>query len=237
MAVDDLSDDGMLLAAELALGVLESAELDRARALQRDDQAFAAAVDLWHEHFAALFAQIPDAAPPPSLARRVRAAAGLGAANSNDVVRWKWATSLAASIAAGLAILLLVPAPQQLAPPGPAAVRPAQPGAAMTVAFAVNEGAQTLPAVVDVSSKLLRLPSGLDVPAGRVAQLWLLEGEAAPKPIGLFEPTANGLAATVTLERAIPAGSVLAISIEPPGGSPTGLPTGPVVATGELKPV
>ena len=28
--------------------------------------------------------------------------------------------------------------------------------------------------------------------------------------------------------------AVLAVSLEPPGGSPTGLPTGPVIATGKL---
>jgi anti-sigma-K factor RskA len=31
--------------------------------------------------------------------------------------------------------------------------------------------------------------------------------------------------------------TTLAVSLEPPGGSPTGQPTGPVIATGELKPI
>ena len=30
------------------------------------------------------------------------------------------------------------------------------------------------------------------------------------------------------------AGAMLAVSLEPPGGSPTGQPTGPVVSTGKL---
>ncbi|WP_287200988.1 anti-sigma factor, partial [Mesorhizobium sp.] len=30
-------------------------------------------------------------------------------------------------------------------------------------------------------------------------------------------------------------GAVLAVSVEPAGGSPTGQPTGPVVAAGDLK--
>jgi anti-sigma-K factor RskA len=37
------------------------------------------------------------------------------------------------------------------------------------------------------------------------------------------------------LPKGMSAGATLAISIEPPGGSPTGLPTGPVVFTGVLK--
>jgi len=35
--------------------------------------------------------------------------------------------------------------------------------------------------------------------------------------------------------RGLKAGIMLAVSIEPLGGSPTGLPTGPVVASGKLS--
>ena len=34
-----------------------------------------------------------------------------------------------------------------------------------------------------------------------------------------------------------PAGGLLAVSVEPPGGSPSGAPTGPIVYTGELVPM
>jgi anti-sigma-K factor RskA len=33
-----------------------------------------------------------------------------------------------------------------------------------------------------------------------------------------------------------PAGGVLAVSLEPPGGSPTGAPTGPVLYQGKMLP-
>jgi anti-sigma-K factor RskA len=40
---------------------------------------------------------------------------------------------------------------------------------------------------------------------------------------------------TPSLQQQLEQGAVLAVSVEPPGGSPTGQPTGPVVATGDLK--
>ena len=37
------------------------------------------------------------------------------------------------------------------------------------------------------------------------------------------------------IQQKLAQGAVLAISLEPKGGSPTGKPTGPVVASGDLK--
>ena len=232
----DADTDRTILAAELALGVLEGADLDRARTLQREDPAFAAEVDAWHAHFATWFASWPDAEPSETLRYRILAAAGIRAANDNRATPWKWATAITGALAAVFGLMLLAP-PERVVVPPPAPPAQVEQAPGMMVAFSIDKGAKSLPAMVDVSRHQVRLPAGLDVPDGRVAQLWLIVGEAPPQPLGLFAPTANGLAATITTDRDIPAGSVLAISIEPPGGSPTGLPTGPVVATGELKPV
>lgn len=237
MASDPTLEKDSILAAELALRLLDGADLDAARRREREDPDFAREVRRWAEHFGDLFDAWPSVEPSEALRRRVLAAAGIGGANDNRATPWKWATAISGSVAAALALVLLVRQPEPIAPAGPTPSTAPTPPASLAVAFAVNEGAQTLPATLDMNRHQVRVPAGLDVPAGRVAQLWLIEGQSAPKPLGLFEKTANGLAATITLDRAIPAGAVLAISIEPPGGSPTGLPTGPVVATGELKPV
>lgn len=227
-------EDRSVLAAELALGLLDGDALQDARALQRDDPDFAADVDRWHRHFELLFEQWPAHDAPPSLLRRLQAAAGIAPANDNSPTFWKWTTAVASAVAAALAIVLVSqPTLQTLPPPGPVEAAPRQ----LAVAFDLGEAPGAVPALVNLTDRRIQMPSGLDIPAGRIAQLWLIEGQDAPKPIGLFEPTPNGLAATITLNRDLPAGAVLAISIEPPGGSPTGLPTGPVVATGQINPV
>jgi anti-sigma-K factor RskA len=63
-------------------------------------------------------------------------------------------------------------------------------------------------------------------------ELWGLAG-GAPKPLGLLEPR-PGQRLLVSAASLPAAGGTLAVSQEPPGGSPTGLPTGPVMYQGKV---
>ena len=70
---------------------------------------------------------------------------------------------------------------------------------------------------------------------GRDFELWLIEGEQAPRSLGVIPVGANvHIVVTPELKQKIAQGAVLAISLEPAGGSTTGQPTGPVVASGDL---
>jgi len=76
----------------------------------------------------------------------------------------------------------------------------------------------------------------LKLDAARAYELWALPADgAAPVSLGLMPK--NG---RVTLELndaqrlALSRSRQIAISLEPPGGSPTGQPTGPVIANGKL---
>ena len=68
-------------------------------------------------------------------------------------------------------------------------------------------------------------------------ELWLLPaGAQRPVSLGAARP---GREPTGARSRRLPAdalggGALLEVSLEPPGGSPTGLPTGPVVSKGFL---
>ncbi len=67
-------------------------------------------------------------------------------------------------------------------------------------------------------------------------ELWMIEGKNKPVSIGVL-PGGQTVHITLTpdIRAKLAQGAVLAISIEPVGGSPTGQPTGPVVAAGDLK--
>ena len=71
----------------------------------------------------------------------------------------------------------------------------------------------------------------------RVLELWSVPPQGNPRSLGLI--AANGV--TVLRRDQLPATLVkggtaaLAVSVEPPGGSPTGVPTGPVVFAGKLQ--
>ena len=60
-----MTPDDQALAAELALGVLDGAELVAARARLAGDRAFAAEVARWEEWLAPLALAFPEAVPPP----------------------------------------------------------------------------------------------------------------------------------------------------------------------------
>jgi anti-sigma-K factor RskA len=63
-------------------------------------------------------------------------------------------------------------------------------------------------------------------------ELWGITA-GKPHPLGLLRPQSGG-AVVISAARLPPAGDVLAVSLEPPDGSPTGLPTGPVLSTGKV---
>ncbi|RVC43305.1 anti-sigma factor, partial [Mesorhizobium sp. M4B.F.Ca.ET.088.02.2.1] len=64
----------------------------------------------------------------------------------------------------------------------------------------------------------------------------MIEGKNAPVSMGVIPAgQITHMAVTPAVEQKLAQGAVLAVSVEPVGGSPTGQPTGPVVAAGDLK--
>jgi anti-sigma-K factor RskA len=114
--------------------------------------------------------------------------------------------------------LVIVP---QAAPPTPAPL----------IALVTPKEGAAFAAVYDRTRSEVRLTRALDVPSGRDAELWAIGGDGVPRALGVLRGERRGL---VIRPDQIGAGTTLAISIEPLGGSPKPTPTGPVVATGEL---
>ena len=224
----DEMDRDAIAAAELALALLEGRELREAEQRRREDPSFAAEVERWERHFETWFRDWPDAEPPASAREALLRATGTLAANDNPASRWQIATALTGTLAAFALLFSL----QQLNRPMVASDD--QPRRILAAALTASDGVTKMPAVIELAAHRLRMPNGLDVPRGRSAQLWLVTGKGAPAPIGILRPSADGMSAELLASKAIPAGSVLAISIEPVGGSTTGKPTGPVVASGTL---
>jgi anti-sigma-K factor RskA len=78
-------------------------------------------------------------------------------------------------------------------------------------------------------------PAAFSADATREAELWLIPADGKPRPLGMLRADR---AVVITIPRELMAqavaNAVLAVSLEPPGGSTTGLPTGPVIAQGKL---
>ena len=224
-------------AAELALGVLDGAE--RAAALRRlvAEPDFAREVEQWRNHFALLFAGVAEVPAPEGVWPKVEQLIGergvVAMPTKRESNMWKPA-ALAASIAA-LVMTAVVFRPVE-APP--VQQPPTAPSAQLVAAMALTDKSAPQPAFYDADSGTVKMPGPMPIPNGRSAQLWAIEGDNAPRPLGTFREAAPGVyVADARMGAAIAAGATLAISIEPIGGSPTGAPTGPIIASGTLTKV
>lgn len=214
-----------LLAAEYALGVLDG--IDRAMAEQRvtRDRAFARQVAAWEQRLAPWAAEIPEMLPPPQVWDRIAGAlppqpprAGLW----QSLAFWRGLSFAAGAFAAAcLAALIYL---GTLTQPEP------------LVATIEGGGQRHFVATIDMKRGTVAVvPAAFSADATRVPELWLIPPDGKPRPVGLLRADAP---VTLTLSGDLAGlaknNAVLAVSLEPPGGSTTGLPTGPVIGTGKL---
>ncbi len=223
-----LGEDPDVLAAEYALGVLDGAERLGAERRFATDAAFAREVEAWQARLDAFTAEIAAEQPAPhvwaGIAQRLDASGAVVELRlRRSLALWRTATATAGALAAALALVVVWPHPT----PAPAPVLTAR-------LAATAKGPTVFVAFYDPGRKAIVLtPASVSSAQDRSPELWLIP--TGGKPISL------GVAAFENSVQMIPAASLvsvgsgtLAVSVEPRGGSPTGQPTGPVIATGQL---
>lgn len=233
--------DDDLEAAEYVLGTLDAAERSRLEQRMRGDAAARRAMDGWVHRLSGLAGRLDPVAPPSVVWERIERAlaapakgrAGFavidGGAPSVDgralaVSRGRWRTAAIAlgAIAAALAVFVV----SGLSPPTSA------PGERYIAA--VNRGGDQPALIVRVdlaTRRIMVMPVAAEAPAGRSLELWYIGDDKPPRPMGVVDKSP----ATMPIPTgAAGAGGTFAISVEPPGGSTTGAPTGPVVYSGKL---
>src|SRR6185312_16395765 len=226
-------DDPELRYAEYVLGVLDA---DARAAVEREMQesdAAAATVAAWHRRLLPLAAEIADREPPMRLWQRIRTELRFDPRDRQppgfweDVRVWHW-LSLGAGAIAVACILALVLIVRQ--PSAPSVTY-------MASTLAQQNGNVGWTATMDISNARIIVvpaaPQGLAT--GRAPELWLIPKGEKPIAVGMIAADAP---ITLPLGPALLARvgptAVLAVSVEPPGGSPTGQPTGAVIATGTI---
>jgi anti-sigma-K factor RskA len=235
------------VAAEYVLGVLTVEERREVESRLLHEPALARNVVDWEERLGPLADEVrPVAAPSAAwlrieaaldgsalpVARPVRARARTpAAAPANDgeslwqsVVFWRTfslgSATLAALSIAALTYVQILPAPR----------------APMMATLGGATGMPNFVAAIGSGGRdVFVVPASLLTADQRAVELWLIPAGDRPHSLGLMAPgQAVRLTVPPELAERITDAATLAVSLEPPGGSPTGQPTGPVVATGKL---
>jgi anti-sigma-K factor RskA len=235
----DIPDETNDLAAEYALGVLTGDELRRAAELARTDARFGEEVARWSGRLAPMLDEV-DAAPPPESAwtgiqRRLSGPADNVVQLRRRVHRWRGVAAAMTALAACLAIFIVV----RPLPPAPAPSRIERPArAAPLLAMLGNDehGTRVVASWDPAEQRLVLAVTG-DMPSdpSHSHELWVIPPGGKPRSLGTMgTATQMHMELADALAHLLQQGATIAISVEPRGGSPTGAPTGPVVASGAL---
>lgn len=239
---DDGSED--LRYAEYVLGVLDA---DARTAVQHEiatDSRAAAEVARWRQHLLPLVEDVPAAAPPEYVWARIQSKLGSPAVPRAEIpsaARSGWWNSLslwrgfalgAAAVAVACIIALIV-IPRTAFTPSATPV-----AAYMASAITQDNGQVGWTATMDLQhARMVVVPAKPQtIPTGRAPELWLIPAGQKPIAVGMIASSgATAIALSPALIARLGPNAALAVSIEPPGGSPTGQPTGPVIGKGSIS--
>jgi anti-sigma-K factor RskA len=220
------------LAAEYVLGTLDAAERSAVAARRQREPVLDAAVRDWELRLAPLDAATVPVAPPPDLAERVARriaalpAAVTGIADLADMrrrmERWRRMAFAASAVAASL--LAVVGLRETLW----------QPETQRYVAvFAKDDVLPAFYFTIDLKTRELTIrPVGAERQPGKTYQMWIASDRLGrtPRSLGLIDealaPTRKHL---TDFEPDLLQNATFGVSLEPAGGSPTGVPTSPAL--------
>lgn len=238
---DERSDH--VVAGEYVLRTLPDDErraFERRLAVEGDLRS---AVAAWERRLDGLAERLPTESPPESAWRAVQAAISpaivedtapravpRAASFWNSIAFWRFGAVGGVLAAAALAVVVVTGAnrPSLDAGDGPE-----------EIVWVLTDARKRPSFVVRFEPERRRVTVvPLEVPreAGKDLQLWLVPagGGAPPRSLGLLQPAS---VTTLPVDEGALGGPVrsgtLAVSVEPPGGSTTGAPTGPVILQGQ----
>jgi anti-sigma-K factor RskA len=206
------------VAAEYVVGVQSLAERSAAETRIRTDAAFAAMVGAWEFRLADMndgYAEVKAPNLLPAIEARLFPKASVPAQlplrERFSPLRWLSGMALAASVVIVGLTLAVPPRPDLVAVLATTDAR---------LSYEVHHFGQQM---------MITRVAGVPAVSGQVHELWIIAPNSAPVSLGLLQDQPLVIDYPVP-----PAGWVLAVSVEPEGGSPEAGPTGPVILTAEV---
>lgn len=227
-----------VIAGEYVLGVLSAEDRRKVEARLAKDRQFAAMVNRWEENLSTFNDDYETLQPPPrtysAIEQRILGTAPPDAAFSGKVAGgfWNslalWRSLALASLVTSIGLALSMSA---LMTPRPMS------GGRLVADLAGENAAINLVARYDEANGALRItPVAAGKEKEKSLELWLVEEGKSPVSLGVLPQTGEGeLAVPAVMRGRLVQGAVLAVSVEPFGGSPTGSATGPVIASGAAR--
>lgn len=220
------------LVAEYMLGLLPPAEHDRVQRLIENDAALQQERDFWISRFAALNEGYAETPVPDRLWAGIEARA-FGDARTQAKTGWWESLLVWRTIAAGALAIAVAAIGFNLFQP-----RPDVASLTTQLVAALEEDGSNVKfvALYDGTGQVRLTALSGDAAPDKDFELWAIQGGNNPVSMGVIPANQRS---TVAISPELLAGwgegSVLAITLEPKGGSPSGAPTGPIVAKGAVQ--
>ena len=221
------------LASEYVLGTLHGAARVRYQRLLMQHTSMRHSLWYWERYLNALGGALPSVTPRPRVWENIQARLGFDEtprAPADNVVelpirrtprRWQWLAGLSTAAAVLFAVLLMWPQPVSITTPPQVAIVQGDKAQAL---WLIELGADTLE--VQATDKL-------QAQTDKDYELWLVAADGrAPVSLGILPKQGKLVLPRIDLVDQVEI-AVLAVSLEPLGGSPTGQPT-TVLYTAEL---
>ncbi|MFO1324888.1 MAG: anti-sigma factor [Burkholderiales bacterium] len=220
------------LAAEYVLGTLPARARMRLARIARTDTVVASTLRAWEQRLSPLASGAPPITPSPRVWRVIALRLGLEPVRTAAPGPWWtrlgfWRGLAAASFAAALVFGVTLLSP-----------RPEVPGQPIVVVMAGPDARPAMIATLSRADRTMTVKNvgAAPVPADKSLELWMLPDGAAPRSLGVLPSTGVGRVTLPALPDVALAGvPALAVSLEQPGGSPTGAPQGPVLYSGKVE--
>ncbi|KXG85485.1 anti-sigma factor [Agrobacterium bohemicum] len=224
-----------VIAAEYVLGVLSADDRRQVEHRIRSEDFFARRVRQWEDHFAGLNESYKPVAPDISTYVAIESRlfqsdkqtkAGFLPSLWGSLAFWRGVSALTtacAVLAAGSFVVLPWSSQTQKMSYMAELSSPDDPMALM-VSYDAGTG------------RMVLTPMAAGEKAQKSLQLWLVKEDGTPYSLGLVDPHENAeMMIPADMRSQLQDGMTLAVSLEPYGGSPTGKPTGPVLASGTTR--
>lgn len=232
------------LAAEYVLGTLDKDERNAVELRRLEEPLLEQAIINWQNRLAVLNDYVPEASPRENLLASIEAKLDVrsdGNVAHNALLRsesasvldmqamriklkrWRLAAVSSSALAACLIVFLVVKPPVELS---------SQASAPFVAVFQADDQQPAFIMSLDINTRELTVrPVSAKGLTGKTYQLWIKSDEIGPIPhsLGVLSDIKTPTQKHIQYDSAVIRHATFGISVEPKGGSPTGVPTGPAI--------